>query len=134
MGQRIHKYQCTLYSVHTVKTIHFLQLGKEAFHKSHHFDYCNDVSMLVGLEKPGIGGELLLGQKIKSKHSVYPRGEGTNAPAWVAFDRQVHYYTIHHFNFNCLKCFWRSLFNSMHDMISHGFHNFIAGKMCVSTK
>lgn len=64
-------------------------LGKEAFHKSHHFDYCNDVSMLVGIEKPGIGGELLLGQKVKSKHSVYPRGEGSNAPAWVAFDRQV---------------------------------------------
>ena len=50
--------------------------------------------MLVGLEKPGIGGELLLGQKVKSKHSVYPRGEGSNAPAWVAFDRQVRHFLL----------------------------------------
>ncbi|XP_009861426.2 EFHC2 protein [Ciona intestinalis] len=64
-------------------------LGKEKFHKSHHFDYCNDVSMLVGEQKPGIGGELLLGQKKQPKHSVFPKGEGSNAPAWVAFDRQV---------------------------------------------
>uniref|UniRef100_H2ZJ44 DM10 domain-containing protein n=1 Tax=Ciona savignyi TaxID=51511 RepID=H2ZJ44_CIOSA len=64
-------------------------LGKEKFHKSHHFDYCNDVSMLVGEQRPGIGGELLLGQKKRSKHSVFPKGEGSNAPAWVSFDRQV---------------------------------------------
>ncbi|CAK8698373.1 unnamed protein product [Clavelina lepadiformis] len=64
-------------------------LGKEKFHKSHHFDYQNDISMLVGATKPGIGGELLLGQKHKPKHSFFPKGEGSNAPAWVAFDRQV---------------------------------------------
>ncbi|XP_076806481.1 EF-hand domain-containing family member C2-like [Clavelina lepadiformis] len=64
-------------------------LGKEKFHKSHHFDYQNDISMLVGATKPGIGGELLLGQKSKPKHSIFPKGEGSNAPAWVAFDRQV---------------------------------------------
>ena len=58
-------------------------------HKSHHFDYTNDVAMLVGDCKPGIGGEPLLGQIIKPKHSVFPKGEGSAAPAWVAFDRQV---------------------------------------------
>ena len=45
--------------------------------------------MLVGEEKPGIGGEPLPGQKVKPKHSLFPKGEGSNAPAWVAFDRQV---------------------------------------------
>lgn len=64
-------------------------LGKTKFHKSHHFDVSNDVSMLVGHEKPGIGGEPLRGQKLKPKNSNYPRGEGSNLPAWVAFDRQV---------------------------------------------
>ena len=63
--------------------------GKDRFHKSHHFDYTNDVAMLVGDCKPGIGGEPLLGQNIKPKHSVFPKGEGSTAPAWVAFDRQV---------------------------------------------
>ena len=45
--------------------------------------------MLVGEEKPGIGGELLRGQKVKPKNTVFPKGNGTNLPAWVAFDRQV---------------------------------------------
>ena len=45
--------------------------------------------MLVGEEKPGIGGELLLGQKPKPRNSVIPPGSGTAQPAWVAFDRQV---------------------------------------------
>ncbi|XP_071993870.1 EF-hand domain-containing family member C2 [Engystomops pustulosus] len=64
-------------------------LGKEKFHKSQHFGYSNDVSMLLGEDKPGIGGELLPGQKIKSKFSVFPRGVGSDAPSWVAFDKQV---------------------------------------------
>ncbi|XP_075706870.1 EF-hand domain-containing family member C2 isoform X2 [Rhinoderma darwinii] len=64
-------------------------LGKEKFHKSQHFGYSNDVSMLLGEDKPGIGGKLLLGQKLKPKFSVFPRGVGTNAPSWVAFDKQV---------------------------------------------
>lgn len=63
--------------------------GKDKFHKSHHFDYTNDVAMLVGNSKPGIGGDPLAGQPLKSKHSIFPKGEGTSAPAWVAFDRQV---------------------------------------------
>lgn len=33
-------------------------------------------------------GELLLGQKIKPKHSVFPKGMGTDSPSWVAFDKQ----------------------------------------------
>lgn len=45
--------------------------------------------MLVGEEKPGIGGIPLLGQKRKVKHSLFPKGDGNNAPAWIAFDRQV---------------------------------------------
>jgi len=65
------------------------QLGKNKYHKSHHFDVCNDVSMMVGHAKPGIGGEPLKGQKLKPRNSNYPRGEGSNLPAWVAFDRQV---------------------------------------------
>ncbi|XP_010785246.1 EF-hand domain-containing family member C2-like, partial [Notothenia coriiceps] len=64
------------------------QLGKDRFHKSQHFDYSNGVPLLVGTEKPGIGGELLLGQEIKPKFSVYPKGEGSDLPAWVAFDKQ----------------------------------------------
>lgn len=64
-------------------------LGQNKYHKSHHFDVSNDVSMLVGHQKPGIGGEPLRGQKLKAKNSAYPRGEGSNLPAWVAFDRQV---------------------------------------------
>lgn len=65
------------------------QLAKNKFHKSHHFDVCNDTAMLVGHEKPGIGGELLRGQRIKPRNSNYPAGEGSCLPAWVAFDRQV---------------------------------------------
>lgn len=45
--------------------------------------------MLVGHEKPGIGGEPLRGQKPKVKNSAFPSGEGSSLPAWVAFDRQV---------------------------------------------
>ncbi|XP_012693028.1 EF-hand domain-containing family member C2 isoform X2 [Clupea harengus] len=64
-------------------------LSKDKFHKSQHFDYSNGVPMLVGSEKPGIGGELLLGQKHKQKYSLFPKGENSNAPSWVAFDKQV---------------------------------------------
>lgn len=64
-------------------------VGKDKFHKSHHFDYKNEVALLMGDGKSGIGGEPLHGQKLKSKHSIFPKGEGTTAPAWVAFDRQV---------------------------------------------
>lgn len=45
--------------------------------------------MLVGNDKPGIGGELLRGQKVRPQNTVFPKGEGSNLPAWVAFDRQV---------------------------------------------
>ncbi|XP_034144941.1 EF-hand domain-containing family member C2 isoform X2 [Esox lucius] len=64
-------------------------LGKEKFHKSQHFDYSNGVPMMVGLEKPGIGGELLLGQKARPNYSVFPKGQGCETPSWVAFDKQV---------------------------------------------
>lgn len=45
--------------------------------------------MLLGEDKPGIGGEPLLGQKPKPKYSVFPKGIGSDAPSWVAFDKQV---------------------------------------------
>ncbi|XP_029937185.1 EF-hand domain-containing family member C2 [Myripristis murdjan] len=64
-------------------------LGKERFHKSQHLVYANGVPMLAGSEKPGIGGELLADQKIQPKYSVYPKGEGSDVPSWVAFDKQV---------------------------------------------
>lgn len=64
-------------------------LGKTKYHLSHHFDYANDTAMMVGAEKPGVGGEALLGQKYKPRNTVFPKGDGSNLPAWVAFDRQV---------------------------------------------
>ncbi|XP_067948008.1 EF-hand domain-containing family member C2-like [Watersipora subatra] len=64
-------------------------LGKEKFHKSHHFDYVNrDVAKMLD-DKSGIGGVPLPGQDLTPKSSVFPRGEGANQPAWVAFDKQV---------------------------------------------
>ena len=45
-------------------------------------------------DKPGIGGELLLGQKVNPKHSVFPKGMGTASPSWVAFDKQVSHMTL----------------------------------------
>ncbi|XP_065771773.1 EF-hand domain-containing family member C2 isoform X4 [Muntiacus reevesi] len=64
-------------------------MGKEKFHKSQHWGFCNNVRMLVSEDKPGIGGELLFGQKIKPKYSVFPKGMGIDMPSWVAFDKQV---------------------------------------------
>ncbi|KAG1970362.1 EF-hand domain-containing family member C2 isoform X1 [Pimephales promelas] len=64
-------------------------LGREKFHKSQHFDYSNGVAMMVGTEKPGIGGELLLGQSTRPKYSLFPKREGGDTPAWVAFNKQV---------------------------------------------
>lgn len=80
------------------------QLGRDKFHKSHAFDYNGDVYNFVGEHKSGIGqrsftmiivfisalgGQPLPGGKPKPKASVYPKGIGSNKPAWVAFDRQV---------------------------------------------
>lgn len=65
------------------------KLGSEKFHKSHFFDICNEQQMMTGPHRPGIGGVAIPGQVIPPKHSSYPKGEGTNAPAWVAYDRQV---------------------------------------------
>ncbi|XP_077393798.1 EF-hand domain-containing family member C2 [Festucalex cinctus] len=67
----------------------FSELLKEKFHKSQHFDYSSGVPLLAGIEKPGIGGELLLGQRIKPKSSVYPRAATGGLPSWVAFDKQA---------------------------------------------
>ncbi|XP_042644745.1 EF-hand domain-containing family member C2 isoform X1 [Tyto alba] len=64
-------------------------IGKEKFHKSQHWGYCNNVAMLLGEDKPGIGGEPLPGQKLKPTYSVFPEGMGSGAPAWVAFDKQI---------------------------------------------
>ncbi|KAM9576566.1 EF-hand domain-containing family member C2 [Trichechus inunguis] len=64
-------------------------VGKEKFHKSQHWGFCNNVRMLVSDEKPGIGGEPLFGQKLKPKYSMYPKGTESDVPSWVAFDKQV---------------------------------------------
>ncbi|XP_078612386.1 EF-hand domain-containing family member C2-like [Branchiostoma floridae x Branchiostoma japonicum] len=64
-------------------------LGKTKFHKSQLFDYRNDISTMVGEHKSGIGGAPLPGQKLKPRHSAFPSGEGSDKPAWLAFDRQV---------------------------------------------
>ena len=66
----------------------------------------NEVSMMVGAEKPGIGGEALLGQKYKPRNTVFPKGEGSNLPAWVAFDRQVLYYFKYSFILNKMYILW----------------------------
>ncbi|KXJ13080.1 EF-hand domain-containing family member C2 [Exaiptasia diaphana] len=65
------------------------KIGKTKFHKTHQFDYRNDVSSYVGEAKCGIGGDPLPGQKLSPKHSIFPKGVGPEAPSWVAFDRQV---------------------------------------------
>ncbi|CAF1383792.1 unnamed protein product, partial [Didymodactylos carnosus] len=39
--------------------------------------------------KLGIGGVPLPGEDLRPKNSVYPRGEGPDRPAWLAFDKQV---------------------------------------------
>lgn len=65
------------------------KIGKNKFHKSQLFDYRNEVSSFVGEDKCGIGGDPLPGQKLRPRHSGYPKGIGGEAPAWVAFDRQV---------------------------------------------
>lgn len=67
----------------------YFQLGKTKYHLSHHFDTSNSVNMMVGEEKPGVGGVPLRGQKLKPQNSVIPPGMGTDQPAWVAFDKQV---------------------------------------------
>lgn len=63
------------------------QLDK--YHKSQHFDFSNGVAMLLGDEKPGIGGEPLTGQKLRPKYSIYPKGKDNDLPSWMAFDKQV---------------------------------------------
>ena len=64
-------------------------IGKEKWHKSHHFDKANNVQMWVGDRKPGIGGSVMSGQDTAPTHSSYGKGDGCNMPAWVAFDKQV---------------------------------------------
>ncbi|CAF0855388.1 unnamed protein product [Brachionus calyciflorus] len=65
------------------------KIGQNKFHLSHHFDKYNGVNLMVGEKKPGVGGEPLRGQDLRNLNSVYPRGEGSDKPAWVAFDKQV---------------------------------------------
>ena len=67
----------------------FFQLGKTKYHLSHHFDVKNETKLMVGEERPGIGGVPLPGQKLKPKNSYIPPGMGSHQPAWVAFDKQV---------------------------------------------
>ena len=73
--------------------------------------------MLVG-EKPGIGGELLLGQTSHKNISIYPKGLGGDKPAWVAFDRQVGQFTIREFNIPFInQCTESIRFYSKHSIL-----------------
>ncbi|XP_065178970.1 EF-hand domain-containing family member C2-like [Sycon ciliatum] len=65
------------------------KLGSERFHKSHCFDYNNQVSGYVGFNKSGIGGDRLPGAAPPPEFSKFPTGKGGSQPSWVAFDRQV---------------------------------------------
>ncbi len=65
------------------------KIGQNKHHLSHHFDNRNGTQMMVGQDKPGIGGVPLPGQDLRAKNSMYPKGEGSDKPAWVAFDKQV---------------------------------------------
>lgn len=65
------------------------KIGQNKHHLSHHFDTKNGVQMMVGENRPGVGGVPLAGQDLRPKNSVYPKGEGSDKPAWVAFDKQV---------------------------------------------
>ncbi|XP_030643060.1 EF-hand domain-containing family member C2-like [Chanos chanos] len=58
-------------------------LGKEKFNKSHHFEYANGVPMVVGEDKADIDGQH------RAKNPMFPKGEGSNAPSWLTFDKQV---------------------------------------------
>ncbi|XP_061547893.1 LOW QUALITY PROTEIN: EF-hand domain-containing family member C2 [Phycodurus eques] len=60
-------------------------VSTEKFHKSQHFDYSSGVPS----EKPGIGGELLPGRRLKGKSSVYPKVATGGLPPWLAFDKQA---------------------------------------------
>jgi len=48
-----------------------------------------DVTLMVGESKPGIGGERLPCQKMPAPHSSVPAGDNFDLPSWVAFDKQV---------------------------------------------
>lgn len=64
-----------------------LQIGQTRFHKSHHFELF-EVPYLSDKERPGIGGAALQ-TKPQSYPSIYARGDVSELPTWVAYDRQV---------------------------------------------
>nr|CAH8833815.1 unnamed protein product [Trichobilharzia regenti] len=64
-------------------------LGKEKFHKSHYLQVRNDTAYSYGDDKPGIGGDVLPGQRTEAPTSVYPSGIGSQLPPWLAFDKQA---------------------------------------------
>lgn len=62
-------------------------IGKTKFHKSHHFDICNNITQPVGESKPGIGGEPRPDQLVSPASSNI--GRGNDQPTWISFDRKV---------------------------------------------
>lgn len=54
-----------------------LKIGKDKFHLTHQFDKYNGVAMQTG-NKLGVGGVPLLGEDLRPKNSVYPRGRNHN--------------------------------------------------------
>lgn len=77
--------------------MHFLKVGQTRFHKSQHFDLiAKSVPYLSEKSLPGIGGEPLPGTKVNKFPSVYARGEVTDLPSWLVYDKQVSVPLIHH--------------------------------------
>ncbi|TNN19592.1 EF-hand domain-containing family member C2 [Schistosoma japonicum] len=64
-------------------------IGKEKFHKSHYLQLKNEEAYMYGDDRPGIGGEMLPGQRIEAPTSIYPSGIGSRLPTWLAFDKQA---------------------------------------------
>eukprot|EP00003_Mantamonas_plastica_P028838 TRINITY_DN670_c0_g1_i5.p1 TRINITY_DN670_c0_g1~~TRINITY_DN670_c0_g1_i5.p1 ORF type:complete len:589 (+),score=225.67 TRINITY_DN670_c0_g1_i5:124-1890(+) len=69
------------------------QLTKGSFKKSHAFDFRNGVPVFE-VDKPGIGGQLLPGQKPKIKAPVFSEDEVSSSsskggPSWISNDNKV---------------------------------------------
>ncbi|XP_014259036.1 EF-hand domain-containing family member C2 [Cimex lectularius] len=71
------------YSVNT-------NVGQTRFHLAHHFDFIHKgVPYLTEKKKPGIGGVPLPGSDQGSYPSIYARGEVSELPPWIIYDKHI---------------------------------------------
>ncbi|KAG8329790.1 EF-hand domain-containing member C2 [Homalodisca vitripennis] len=63
-------------------------IGQTRFHKSHHFEQL-EVPYLSDKERPGIGGAPIYYSRPRRYPSIYARGDVSELPTWIAFDRQM---------------------------------------------